>query len=1216
MWSDLYGAYVQNYLNAMRQVRDLQRSNRQFGAFVAEQRRIGGDKCVIQPYIQPYVHPYVLTNTSLGLTDSLTLPLGLLSRHHVVLCQLLRRTDSTHPDYDNLEAAVDSANIMVGEMDEACTPLLRCGERISQLSTLVSSIENDVSLPAVRDGTDRVRQLVQKLITAALAAPSTPNVPHRVDQLTDWHVAVNDVETVLTQLKLKPGALERVRSAGLPPALSARFDELIGKVVSLFDEAFADSIRLVNNGTGFGKPGGAPGRLTSSASVSSFGEQRRASAVPTGTPSAAQPNEARRASALPTAGGGDGEKGSIRRASSVQVQLAVERAKARVGAPSSSGSPSGGSPATAMRSSAAPDISPVQRSASAAARPGNANAGGGMRSSAAPDLQRNASRPAMAGGNGNGPSGHPKLVTRASMIGLSNGAASVIEDDEGQLMWVESFGRQAKQVQNGPFFAALEKFLEHPLSDGEKRLLQYVINMGNETPSIDVELFSGFLKGFGPLNVALSNVKSILGSNWFYGFLSHAEAIRLLETEPIGTYLVRFSLSKPGSFALEATILNPEGQPFVLPIQINSTPGGFAIHESESGDREFSSLHELISYYTAYLLQPLDSTIPFEVWFHGEISSQEASALLAKKPEGTFLLRFSSRPGCYASSFVEQGSVRHALILSVAGGYCVEGDTHVYKTVPELVQGFAAGLQVPLEHPVNKIKQQIFAIAEQELQREIEAAGDDKYDLGTAEFGESSFRDPADQSSAEAGGGGGRQLSPRQPVTRERRGAEQPPMPAGKGASGGGGGGGGGAGAAAAGDDQLVFMPDSKAVKGGSLEGLVEHMLENTASKFAKCFLLTYNSFTSPGELLSLLQRRYIRLSEAGSGASIESKKLRLRICNFLKAWAQKYFASVTRDDADNDEFVREFRAFTESRIRPVDGDNLASQLIKTLERAIEQSRQDGVVVDGDGEGGAQFVFSSKPPKPDVPKKFDSWVDVSALEIARQMTLIEEELFRNVRPRELIGLAWTKKDKEKRAPNLLKISARFNAVSDWVKSAIVSERDLKKRTKVFEKFVEIAVELGKLNNYNAAMEITSALESASIFRLKKTKAKVSAKLTAKYDELHASLSRAQNYKALREAIHASNPPVIPYFGMYQSDLTFIEEGNPDMLKDTEPPLINFHKRRLVAQVLVDEVQQYQQAPYNLQKVPVLREKLEQALVENILNDNQCYAMSLEIEPRE
>lgn len=33
---------------------------------------------------------------------------------------------------------------------------------------------------------------------------------------------------------------------------------------------------------------------------------------------------------------------------------------------------------------------------------------------------------------------------------------------------------------------------------------------------------------------------------------------------------------------------------------------------------------------------------------------------------------------------------------------------------------------------------------------------------------------------------------------------------------------------------ELVFMPDGKNIKGGTLEGLVEHLLENTASKFAK----------------------------------------------------------------------------------------------------------------------------------------------------------------------------------------------------------------------------------------------------------------------------------------------------------------------------------------------------------------------------------------------
>lgn len=54
--------------------------------------------------------------------------------------------------------------------------------------------------------------------------------------------------------------------------------------------------------------------------------------------------------------------------------------------------------------------------------------------------------------------------------------------------------------------------------------------------------------------------------------------------------------------------------------------------------------------------------------------------------------------------------------------------------------------------------------------------------------------------------------------------------------------------------ESIVYMPDSKAIKGGTLDALVEHLLENTASKFAKCFLLTYESFTTPAQLLALLQ--------------------------------------------------------------------------------------------------------------------------------------------------------------------------------------------------------------------------------------------------------------------------------------------------------------------------------------------------------------------------
>lgn len=39
-----------------------------------------------------------------------------------------------------------------------------------------------------------------------------------------------------------------------------------------------------------------------------------------------------------------------------------------------------------------------------------------------------------------------------------------------------------------------------------------------------------------------------------------------------------------------------------------------------------------------------------------------------------------------------------------------------------------------------------------------------------------------------------------------------------------------------------------------------------------------------------------------------------------------------------------------------------------------------------------------------------------------------------------------------------------------------------------------------------------------------------------------------------------NPPCVPYMGMYQTDLAFIEEGRPNF---TEEGLVNFSKMRMV-----------------------------------------------------
>jgi son of sevenless-like protein len=59
-------------------------------------------------------------------------------------------------------------------------------------------------------------------------------------------------------------------------------------------------------------------------------------------------------------------------------------------------------------------------------------------------------------------------------------------------------------------------------------------------------------------------------------------------------------------------------------------------------------------------------------------------------------------------------------------------------------------------------------------------------------------------------------------------------------------------------------------------------------------------------------------------------------------------------------------------------------------------------------------------------------------------------------------------------------------------------------------------------------------------------------------------------------------------------------------------LINFHKRALISQV-IREIQQYQQAPYCLEAVPLLQEWL---INSEFLSEDECYRESLKIETKQ
>jgi RasGEF domain len=141
-----------------------------------------------------------------------------------------------------------------------------------------------------------------------------------------------------------------------------------------------------------------------------------------------------------------------------------------------------------------------------------------------------------------------------------------------------------------------------------------------------------------------------------------------------------------------------------------------------------------------------------------------------------------------------------------------------------------------------------------------------------------------------------------------------------------------------------------------------------------------------------------------------------------------------------------------------------------------------------------------------------------------------------------------KDDKEVRAPNIIRMVRWSNHVIQWLVTEIVSLKDnLKQRCLMMEKIITIGKvskninrkHLNALNNFNGIKEILAALQSSSVYRLKKTFAGVGSKYLKTFEELKTITASELNFKNLRAKIHSVEPPLIPFPGVYQGDLVRI-----------------------------------------------------------------------------
>ncbi|KAK0054856.1 son of sevenless 2, partial [Biomphalaria pfeifferi] len=428
-------------------------------------------------------------------------------------------------------------------------------------------------------------------------------------------------------------------------------------------------------------------------------------------------------------------------------------------------------------------------------------------------------------------------------------------------------------------------------------------------------------------------------------------------------------------------------------------------------------------------------------------------------------------------------------------------------------------------------------------------------------------------------------------------------------------------------EDNQDSSHESPLIKGGQLIKLVERLTYHMYAdpRFLRTFLLTYRSFCSSRELLDLLVKRFeipepVIPCEMDDMAQLKMKEdlkrfrneyvkpVQFRVANVFRHWVDNHFYDFERDPELLDR-LKEFLLSIKGKAMR----KMADIISKSIQRKQDSSSTE-----------REFTYQESKPKIEwfiarKPEDFNL-MTLHPIEIARQVTLLEFDLYRAIKPSELVGMPWMKKDKQQTAPNLLKMIHFSTNFTYWLELFIVETSNLEERVAVVSRVIEVMLVFQELNNFNGVLEVIGALNSASVFRLEHTKKE----LPHKYQRALEDASELNNdhFKKYIEKLRSINPPCVPFLGMYLTNILKTEEGNPDFVANAPEGIINFSKRRKVAEI-TGEIQQYQNQPYCLDQENSIREffaALDPLKGRNITSEKDLedylYKTSLEIEPRD
>ncbi|KAH8148714.1 uncharacterized protein LAJ45_07057 [Morchella importuna] len=200
--------------------------------------------------------------------------------------------------------------------------------------------------------------------------------------------------------------------------------------------------------------------------------------------------------------------------------------------------------------------------------------------------------------------------------------------------------------------------------------------------------------------------------------------------------------------------------------------------------------------------------------------------------------------------------------------------------------------------------------------------------------------------------------------------------------------------------------------------------------------------------------------------------------------------------------------------------------------------------------------------------------------LAKQFTLIEKDALMEVDWKELVELRWSQTSSNVRdwveflnskdIRGVEVVIARFNLMCKWARSEIVMTKDVHERAKTIVKLIHVAAHARRLQNFATMYQITIALLTADVARLRKTWSIISAADMSTFKEMEALVQPVRNFHNLRTEMDkvTGESGCIPFVGIFTHDL--ILNAQRALFIATSPTtesLVNFERHRTTAAIV-------------------------------------------------